>query len=386
MKSTPSHQSPRTYWIETLSFFLPLALLALATSLSVYADDGDTTPKWNWNGDLRYRIEQVAKQGKNPGGYMQNNLRFRVGAGVTAGKELSFDFRLATGTGEVTTNQSLGASNSMFANYSILLDRASASYRPADEWEFLVGRTRNYLWAPIGSDLVWDADLNFDGLAVVTKWKAGDVEILPTLGFAWVNYNKSATLPNNLLLNLQLAAKQKTESFSWGLDVAMADFSNFAGQTPNPSVTAVTVNNTLRSGTFAYDYHLINFGGEFGLPVMGSTWFLTADYVTNPAAPANKNGYLFGTRYGAKVAKKGDWMASYDYRRVEKDAVLSNFTDNDFLAGEGTDGTGHRIAVAYGLIDHFNLGANIYLGQYGLAAGGATQNRNKLQVDFMYSF
>lgn len=98
---------------------------------------------------------------------LENRQRFRVRArlGVRAQIDdwISADIRLATGAdnGPVSTNQTLGAHGT--GKYHIWLDRASLRLTPMEGVALDFGRFANPFWT---SDLVYDNDMNFDGVAV----------------------------------------------------------------------------------------------------------------------------------------------------------------------------------------------------------------------------
>lgn len=90
-------------------------------------------------------------------------LRARIGIRAQIADWIRADVRLATGTDNspVSTNQTLGADGS--SNYQFWLDRASIRLTPVAGTTVDFGRFGNPFWT---SDLVYDNDLNFDGVAV----------------------------------------------------------------------------------------------------------------------------------------------------------------------------------------------------------------------------
>lgn len=104
-------------------------------------------------------------------------LRARIGADVTLDEKFTAGVRLATGENNspVSPNQSLGASGGNFSKYSIWLDRAFLAY---DAWKneehelsFLAGRFNNPFFS---TEVMWDDDLGFDGLAAKGRTKIND--------------------------------------------------------------------------------------------------------------------------------------------------------------------------------------------------------------------
>lgn len=90
-------------------------------------------------------------------------LRARLGLRARISDAITADIRVATGTdnGPVSTNQTLGAGGT--SQYDVWLDRASIRVTPLAGLNLDFGRFANPFWT---SDLVYDADLNFDGVAI----------------------------------------------------------------------------------------------------------------------------------------------------------------------------------------------------------------------------
>lgn len=100
-------------------------------------------------------------------------LRARLALDVDAGGGVSAGLRFASGdgAGPVSTNQTLGTG---FARYQFWLDRAFIRYEPVrgegGGLAFDVGRFENPF---LRTELVWDDDVNLDGLAVRARFPLG---------------------------------------------------------------------------------------------------------------------------------------------------------------------------------------------------------------------
>lgn len=107
-------------------------------------------------------------------------LRLRLGAEFELDEGWSAGVRFATGENNspTTTNQSVGLANQgqggNFSKYAIWLDRAYAKYyaesASGNSFTFLGGRFDSPFTS---TDIIFDEDLGFDGLAVKLKGKAG---------------------------------------------------------------------------------------------------------------------------------------------------------------------------------------------------------------------
>lgn len=108
------------------------------------------------------------------------------------------------------------------------------------------------------------------------------------------------------------------------------------------------------------------------------------DYVKNVAEGeiAGNEGWLVGAKAG-KLNNPGSWELRYNYRNIEKDAVLGVFTDSDFIGG-GTDGKGSEFGFDIQVAKNFTAGASYFLNKLGTAAGADDYHR--LQLDLVFKF
>lgn len=107
-------------------------------------------------------------------------IRARLGMDADLAEGFTAGVRIATGSDSspVSTNQTLGANGGNFSKYALWLDRAFVKYEPYRGWaatpetdpssvSLMFGRFDNPFWSP--TELVWDADLGFDGIAVQAR-------------------------------------------------------------------------------------------------------------------------------------------------------------------------------------------------------------------------
>lgn len=116
-------------------------------------------------------------------------IRARLGLRARLTDWISTEVRLATGSDNspVSTNQTLGGGTN-FGKYSLWLDRANIQLRPIQEMTIQLGRFGNPFHT---TSLMFDDDLNFDGVAVSGKVPVSqDVAVFGTVG-AFPVYNTS---------------------------------------------------------------------------------------------------------------------------------------------------------------------------------------------------
>lgn len=405
-----------------------------------------TQPDWTRhikiNGDLRLRAEgdlyssgnapygtafvdynEVNDNGGFGGSFLntdqndyRSRLRLRLGVEGKVNSNLTAGIRIASGNTNtpVSTNQTLGNS---FQPSDIVLDRAYLKYDGlnSDGYENLTlwgGRMPNP-W--VSTDLVWDDDLNFEGVAGTYRWNLSgsgggllDMDertrtlYLTLGGFSLDNVALSAN--DKTLLGAQLGTQWVSQANQSTFDVALAyyGYNNVAGRknTLNSTLLDYTAPDFVQKGNsmfdisndptpyrrfgLASDFSLLDFTFMYDLAKFAPTHFiLSGDYVRNigydageirdrlqggdmfvdstlfTADPSDKQneGYQLKLTVGwPSILLRRNWQAFIAYKYLERDAVLDAFTDSDFHFG-GTNAKGWMLGGSYGLTDNTYLTA-----------------------------
>ncbi len=182
----------------------------------------------------------------------RTRLRVRLGTEIMLGDGFNGGIRLATGESNSPTspNQSLGANGGNFSKYAIWLDRAFLSYdagpRLGDgqELTFLIGRFDNPF---LSTDIQWDDDLGFDGLAVRGKVRINDqASTFFTAGYFPVyntDFNFATNQPTKFestdkwLTGAQIGVDWKiADDLSAKLAIAYYDFNAIEGKLSDPFI------------------------------------------------------------------------------------------------------------------------------------------------------
>jgi hypothetical protein len=135
------------------------------------------------------------------------------------------------------------------------------------------------------------------------------------------------------------------------------------------------------ANTYLYNYYLNEAAAEIkfktDLPFM-----IYGNYVKNEGAPTNNKGYLVGATVGSTAPKHFQFY--YDYRKIEKDAMLGNFSDPDFSQG-ATDAKGHQFKIHYSFTKKIFSRIQLYLNKEDLTA---TQQKDLsiLFIDTTFKF
>lgn len=404
--------------------------------------DANAIPEWvdrfKLEGDLRlgYQMDTFA-DANAPGPFFQvqgqdiNNttedrqrfrLRARLGINAKVTPDVSAAFRLATGnTNEpVSTNQTMGQTGN---KYSFVLDRA---YLKAHSPTFVpwltasAGRIPNPFFS---TDLVWDDDLSFEGLALQFEDSvASSKEWRPfgTIGaFPLENIQKSLSnqSKSKWLTGAQVGVEWVPSNLTRAkVGLGMYDYRNISGirnafqsslfndtapafRQKGNSLFDIDNDGNINTNLFALaaDYRIINLTGTVDFNLYNPVHvILTGDYVKNVGFSASKTlarsgvalkpetkGYLARAAIGMpSMLLKDDWQLSLTYRYLEADAVLDAFTDSDFHLG-GTNSKGFIVGGQYSLSKSTWLSARWLSSQ---EISGLPLSINTLQVLFNAKF
>jgi hypothetical protein len=385
--------------------------------------DPGSLPGWiskiTWDGDFRLRYQRdsfpagnATPADYNPLGttlisnttdthkYMRVQARLGMKAKLSDMTYTAFRISSGTTTNPVSTNQTLGTG---FNKSSLVLDRAFIHSDPYSWLAFNGGKIPSP-W--LSTDLVWDTDVNFEGVAVQFKPRITDtwVSFLTVGAFPYQDIQRSNTVLANSksLYGSQLGvAWADTNSSTAQLGVALYHFVNVEG-TVNPTLGShfydqTQVQNQAQGMQKGNSLMYVNAVGDpviYGiaskfkeLNITGKIdWaefdpihvLLTADYVRNLGYNQQEINSRIGSRPGytapvprtkghqialnvgvPAIKRSGQWQASVAYKYLESDAVLDALTDSDFHLG-GTNAKGFIVGGSYGVDDNTWLSLRWY--------------------------
>jgi len=368
-------------------------------------------PEWidhlKWEGSLRLRAESDKFPEGNPiadnfniaNGTKLNNttedrnrLRIRAQLGVKAeiNDWMTAGIRMTTGglDDPISPNQTQETAS---GKYTIGLDRAymNAKIKP---WLNVVGGRFSNPW--FSTDLMWDPDLAFDGVAASFTPAINDqLSGFVTFGaFPIDEIEQSATsqAKSKWMYGSQAGINWKFNGKSNAkLAVALYDFKNVEGVSNGLIVGAAApfngtvpvfrtkgnstfdINNTPLNELYGLSskFRDLNITGQIDLAEFDPVHIvLTGDYIRNIGFDsqdiANRTGFGLNSvkmpkkqvnAYQLKLAvgmpetyQAGQWNAFAAYKRLEADSVLDSFTDSDFYLG-GTNAKGWLLGGNYGL-------------------------------------
>ncbi len=349
-----------------------------------------------FSGDFRFRHESSVNLDTSQDRHRER-LRLRVGATYQVTDELVFGTRIITGNPDdpQSANQDLG---NVFDSFDVSLDRFYLTYEPrwsTGSWvtagKFAYPLVRN----PVFGQLIWDGDVQPEGIVLGHAFE--DLGRLEELRFIvsefLVDERKGAD--DAIALVLQTSGRIAIAE-NWTGDVALSYFLYSGIDTVGDPGFAISDNSgnalfdsdgDMIPDRFVSDFEIIN-------PMLAVTWdgwkmplTISGEYIKNfEANIAGDQGWAVGAALGA-TKDKGDWRIYYNYQVVEQDAVLSTFSQDEFLFS--TNFKGHVFGVKY------QLSKEIQLHTWALVAerdvpdatlGQTDQSQWKLRGDFLVRF
>ncbi|MBN1437654.1 MAG: putative porin [Sedimentisphaerales bacterium] len=335
-------------------------------------------------GDFRYRHELIDSEnnGVNRTGRNRHRIRARLTLDAQVNDQADIHVRIATGSADpVSTNTTLDGA---FSSKSIWLDRAYFDWHP--DWlggvSIWGGKVANPFRCVGGSQLIWDGDLNPEGLAGTYSFDLSEADRLSIVGGGfWVDEVSGGS--DSSLWGIQADLRHEFTDDTYALGgVSYYNYGNVLHRNTLFDATDSFGNTTENIGganVYANDYDLVEFYGAVGTRVLEMPFTVFGDLVTNAAASGSDMGWLVGfTINKAKVP--GSWQFGYNYREVQADAVIGALCDSDFIGG-GTDGSGHVLSFKYQVASNMQAALTYFCNEL-----GNDDDYRRMQADFIFKF
>jgi hypothetical protein len=362
--------------------------LAITICFSAIAQAGSWWENTTVDCDFRYRHEVSQQEGEKA--RQRDRIRARISLHGKVTDYTTVGIRLATGSDNpLSSNQTLGDD---FSTKQIGIDLAylERKHRSLPGFTLTAGKFRNPLFRAGRTELIWDSDLNPEGVTLKIDIH-GDRSGLSLIGAGlWVE--ERASEPNSYIFAGQAIGhynfRKKKSKITLG--VGLVSYSNIKGYQPfytpdnskgNTVVAAVMGSDTVV--VYANDFELFTVSGELKHEFERQPLTLFAEYVNNTAADSLGTGWLVGVLIGRRE-KPGDWAFLYDYRNLQQDAVVGAFTDSNFRGG-GTDGKGHEFGGTLMVAENTIFGMSYFLDDIGLI-DGETVDYQRWQADVRLRF
>ncbi len=333
--------------------------------------------KWIENvkisGDLRYRQDHRDEQdstGDWENGVYRHRVRARLKFDARVNDQWDLGFRIASGSNRNpnTTNQDL---EDAFSKKEIWLDQAYFDWHPKSVEGLNVtgGKIENPFYKAGKNQLIWDGDLNPEGIAAQYNTPLNDTDqFFFNGGGLWVDESSSAA--DTSLWAAQTYWKRTIGNPDHVLAGATYyDYGNIEGRgdlrsTWLPGSPSFFFGNTTNAAgdEFRDDFNIVELFGEYSFKCGTMPTMLFGSWVRNIAATTSEDtGWLIGTKFNkATDDDPGSWEFGYDYRETDADAVVGGFNESDFL-GAQTNSKGHRFVYRYQLARNLYWKMSYYL-------------------------
>ena len=335
------------------------------------------------NGDLRYRHESIDAKSDGQWGPGRNRHRIRARLGLEAkvNEEWDLGFRIASGSSDPSsTNQTLDEG---FSSKDLWLDLAYFNWHPeaVEGLDVYGGKMKNPFYKAGKNQLIWDGDLNPEGIAGKYVLPLGECDALYANGGGfWAEESSSGV--DQSLWGVQTYLKHSFENKDYVLaGASYFDYGHTQGQATIFDSGDSYGNSVDPSDLYLHDYDLVEGFAEYGFKVANLPVAVFGNYVQNVAGGVCEDtGWLIGGKLN-KAKDPGSWELSYNYRDLEADAVIGVFSDSDFIGG-GTDGKGHQFGLKYQVAKHVQAGLTYFLNE----RGANDDDYRRLQADLIFAF
>ena len=291
------------------------------------------------SGDFRLR-SQYDRSDDDARDRTSGQVRARLGATYAVNERVSVGARLVTGDSDDPNSTDVQLSN-WKDDLTISLDLAYAQLNFGDLK--LYGGKFPQPFAR--TDLVWDGDVNPQGLGATYKHSLGNGGALRANGLFFV-VDERAGGSDSTLGGVQLGYDSPAFG-GFKVDLSGAYYRYSLGSVAGADSGDWRTNRLNPDGTFLSDYELANL-------LVGATWQgasekwpvrVVGDYVKNLGAVDDQDtGYGVDLSLG-RASKPGDWRFTYGYSQTDVDAVLSAFSHDNI--GIATNYKLHAFTVDY---------------------------------------
>ena len=359
------------------------------SDLSAFEQKVAWAAKTEFKGDVRVRQETVKIDGESDGKNKdRQRIRARLGAYTEINPQVNTGIRIATGGGDDarSTNQDL---DNYFDKKQLWLDQAYIDYHPTAVKDLhLIGGKMPQPWVSMG-DVIWDSDINPEGLAATYKHNLGNsgIEMFGSAGYYTLKDNvdgEGVQFRNDLSLYAgQLGARfAPTDSLKVTLGGSVYSYNNDKESACPTTGTKTTPCALAVNGNSTDEFRLYEGFGQVDIANLPVPLSLYGQYVHNAATDSDQdNAWLVGFK-----SKLNAFSLDYNYRDIQRNAVVGAFTDSDFANGT-TGSRGHKVKVGYEIDKNFGVGVTYFLTKADYAT--TTQkdaNANTLQLDVEAKF
>jgi len=280
--------------------------------------------------------------------------------------------------------------NNYFTKKDIWLDRAYINWHPENAPGLkMIGGRMAQPWTKVAeSEVVWDNDVNPEGVAVQYSRKFGDTNVFASGGAFTLKDNVTGFGPefnNDLRMYYGQLGANLFPGEDFKVTVGTSVFHYYKDKLGVPTTTPNAGLGLTLNGNNSTEFQLYEGFSQvdiLGLPLPLS---LYGQYVQNPNAngPADDEDTAYMVGLLTRVWEIG---VNYSYRDVERNAVVGAFTDSDFAAGF-TASKGSKLQLSYNISKNFQfLTTYFYTESDASNRAKPGAQTNTLQVDVVATF
>ncbi|MEA3305396.1 MAG: putative porin [Candidatus Omnitrophota bacterium] len=345
-----------------------------------------SVPEWvqkiKLKGDLRLRWQSLFRQ--NQYDAHEARYRYRLGAFAKVLDNLELGAGIASGGDDPrSTNETW---DDQFETKDARLDYAYAKWQPFDYLTIQGGKIqkmKNCIW--FTSDLLWDGDINPEGITVAAYAKEvyPDIDLFTNHGVFYLDESTQDRNDPWMILS--------HGGFNWKATDDVHIKTAIGGYFPvnvegEGTFEHTAGGNTIVNGVYRHHYASLVWNGEIGMkkPVDFINYgAVFSDFIWNPDPGDNDIGFLVGCKIGdKKVKKKGQWQMNGNFRYLEADAWLDIFPDSDAYDGR-TNIYGPEVIFQYALHDNVIFGLDWYWTDF---INGENVPQSLVQADLLFKF
>ena len=373
-------------------FLFSTMILAMLFVVNIHAQDATKDvkkeKKLKLSADVRFRAEMDRDSKKSDGSMRadRDRLRYRARFGASYALNSNFEFGMRIRTGNPANQQSPHVTiGKGFDSDQFSIDKA-----------YIKVKSKNGLWAWAGknsmpfweqNELLWDGDVNPEGLSFGGKFKLGEnSKLVPVLGYYILDQNKVTQTDgtttqkfgdasNMKLVQLKFCNKFGDNKLTISSGLVAANLKDVDPATDDfkYSIWATSAQFKLKAGlTFGLDY-----------------FSNLADYkdVLSPEFEDQKTGYDASVKYA-----KGKFGAAVTYAAIQKYAVVDMFAQDDWMRWGNSDMTrssnfkGFELNFKYKFTKKFNTTLRFWNVEGIEKTGTDLETGTRVRLDFNMKF
>lgn len=311
-------------------------------------------------GDVRVRA-QVDENTAAQATRVRGRARVRLGLETVPMDRVKAGIGIATGSFGGSGDKNPASTNHTFHAFNkspLYLDYAYLSYEPIYNLVLTGGKIKNktQAWSP--SDLLWDTDINPDGVALNYQTANLEYNFFANAGWYMINEqgNETVGLPYGYIVQPGFSFDNLSLSFKAAVGYQSFDLKDkpTGSNEPGKWLGAVPDNN----------FNIITPAAEvmFRNILMGYSVGAFGEYAKNlyhKVRDGGREAWLFGLSFGdEKVDLPGTWQIKGMYRRLGANAIPLGLGDADAYGGAA--GKGYEVTFAYALVRNLQFNFDFY--------------------------